>query len=239
MAEQTPGIANKKLLVIAIVLAAVAAVFSHLRSMQVEKAARGQTKVLLRFVRDVESGQRIERKDIEPVEVETRVAEGLGKVLTDKDSEFAVDRVLNAPVRKGDWLLWSQVTASEENSPAAQIRKGMVKYSFPIDPDQSAVEELRAGDRVNIMGMLELERDPLQAYRIIENVKVMEVASKRKVVVEVTPEVAQQLPNIRTHARGDFWVEVRNPGEQGEKSEINEKLRDLKAAVEAERRPAK
>ncbi len=234
--SKAPSVSNKKLLITALVLAAVVVLLYNFHMRSVRKASRGETVQLLRFVRDMRADERIERKDLEVVELELEYAKGLGNYLTRDKLSYAVSSTLNQPIRKGRWLLFDHTIVKEESNPSARIKLRMVKYSFPIDSEQSPVEMLREGDRVNVLGMFTVGRNPLQAYRVIENVKVMEVPSKRKVTLEVTPEVAKQLANIRTHARGSLWVEVRNPTEGGGKAEIHSELRKLTAAPSTGRR---
>ncbi len=229
MAEETPGVANKKLLVVALVLAVVMVVFYNIQVAAIRSSSRGQTEWVLQFQVDRSSGEKISSGDIKAVEIETRFAKGLGSYLTQKDRDFALGRVLNQSVTRGQWLLWSHVTASEENNPSRNIRPNMVKYSFTIDPGQSPTETLREGDRVNVWGMFILADKIEQAYPVIENLKVMEVPSRNKITVEVTQKIAGQLANVRTNAIGSLWFTVRNPTEPGKSPQVNPKLSKLSA----------
>ncbi len=233
MAEQTQGIANKKLLIVAVVLAAIVVVFYNLQISRIRKASKGDTEWILRYTVDRQVGDTLSASDIEAVELDTSFVKGLGRCLTRKERDFAIGRRLNQSVTMRQWVLWSHVTAKEQDNPSAKIKLRMRKYSFPIDPDQSPVENLRDGDRVNVWGMFAVGKKEPKAFLIIENIKVMEVPSRRKITVEVTPEIAGQLANIRTNALGRLWVTVRNPTERGNPSEIHPNLRDMAASPDA------
>jgi len=257
MAQETPGIANKKLLIVALVLAAVVVVLYNVQISRVRSAARGRTVRLLRLARDMQPGEKIDPKDLEVVEVETRIAEGLGNVITAsrEDMNYVKTSKITKSVRKGSWLLFEHTVNVERDNPSSRIRKGWVTHTFAIDPRQSPGEILRIGDRVNVLGMLSLKGKGLKTYRIIENLKVLEIGGKsyhqpsertsrrqapdegmrqyQKITVEVPPDVSRQLADVLTHVRGSLWLEVRNPtdapaGRRG--PQIHPDLRNIGAA---------
>lgn len=229
MAQETPGIANKKLLLVAIVLAVVVVVLYQVQISHIRKASRGQTQWLLQYQVNRQAGDVLADGDIKAVEVDAKLAAGLEGCMTRENKEFPVGRKLTESVRREQWVLWRHVTAPEESNPSAKINRRRVKYSFTVDPEQSPMEELAEGDRVNVYGMFVINRKPLESYLIVKNLKVMEVPSKRKVTVEVTDEMAGTLANIRTNAVGELWITVRNPTEHGADSKIHSQLKNLKA----------
>jgi len=257
MDQETPGIANKKLLIVSLILAAVVVVFYNVQISRVRSAARGKTVRLLRVGRDMQPGEGIDLKDLEVVEVETHVAEGLGNVITasQEDMNYVKTSKINQYVRKGSWLMFEHTVNVEKDNPSTRIRKGWVTHTFAIDPRQSPGEILRIGDRVNVLGMLSLKGKGLRTYRIIENLKVLEIGGRsyhqpswrtsrrqssdegvrqyQKITVEAPPDVSRQLADVLTHVRGSLWVEVRNPTDApaGRKApEINPELRNIGAA---------
>ena len=258
MSEESPGIANKKLLAVALALAALVVVFYNVQISRVREAGKGDTKKLLRVRRPMQRGEEIGRKDIEVVEVELEYAKGFGNYLTEENLDYAVTSTLNEPVSKGQWLLWRHTTTTERNNPSNRIRPGMVTHTFAIDPRQSPGEILRVGDRVNVLGMLAVNSKPLQTYRIIADLKVVEIGGRsfpdetnsarrsrsegmrqfQKITVEVSPEVSLQLANVLTHVQGKLWVEVKNPSDTRSRKnqEIHQDLRGLSAAPSVGRR---
>ena len=254
MTPDTPGIVNKKLLVVALVLAAVVVVAFNFHVARVRREARGDTVRLLRLRSDMQAGERIDEDDLEVVEIDRSVAEGYGDVLTADRIGYATTSTLNQSVRKGRWLQLGHTITREEDSPSARIVRGLVTHTFGVDSQRAPGELLRIGDRVNVLGMLSLGGRPLQAYRIIENLKVVEIggrsyqepsASRRrgdsssegmrqfqKITVEVPPDVSIQLANVLTHVQGDVWIEVRNPTDRGPTTpQVNPALEALAAAA--------
>ncbi len=229
MPEETPGVANMKLLAVALVLGAVVVVFYNIQIRNIRKESRGTTESMLQMAVNRHPGDTILDTDIKIVEVPVPYAEGSGNYITEKDRKFAVGSKLTQSVRKGQWLLWEHVIATEQNNPSAKIKLKMRKYSFPVDPDQSPMEQLREGDRVDVWGMFIIKKKDPEAYQVIGNLKVMEVPSTRKITVEVTPDVARQLANVATNALGRLWLTVRKPTEGGTVSEIHAELKTLSA----------
>lgn len=228
MPEETPGVANVKLLAVALVLGAVVVVFYNIQIRNVRKESRGTTESMLQMAVNRQAGDTISDTDIKIVEVPVLFAKGFGHYLTEQNLNYAVGSKLTRPVLKGDWLLWEHVMATEQSNPSAKIKPKMRKYSFPVDPDQSPMEQLREGDRVDVWGMFIIKKKDPEAYQVIGNLKVMEVPSARKITVEVTPEVARQLANVATNSLGRLWLTVRKPTEGGT-SEIHAELKGLSA----------
>jgi Flp pilus assembly protein CpaB len=229
MPEETPGVANMKLLAVALVLGAVVVVFYNIQIRNIREESKGTTESMLQMAVNRQEGDTIQDTDIKIVEVPVPLAKGFGHYLTDENLNYAVGSKLTRPVLKGDWLLWEHVMATEQSNPSAKINLKMRKYSFPVDPDQSPMEQLREGDRVDVWGMFIIKKKDPEAYQVIGNLKVMEVPSARKITVEVTPEVARQLANVATNALGRLWLTVRKPTEGGTVSEIHAELKALSA----------
>mgnify|MGYP007023437696 CR=1 FL=1 len=106
MAEEKPVVANKKLLVVALILAALTVVIYQTHLHYARKQGRGETIVLLQFTRDVAADQRINRKDLQEIEVSREFAEGLGNYVTAAEMDYALSSTLNQNVLKGRWLLY-------------------------------------------------------------------------------------------------------------------------------------
>ncbi len=244
--------ASKQLLVVALVLAAIVAVIYNVRIVQIRSESKGDTIELIYVVRDMQAGEKIRPKDIETVEVSAEVAKRLDNYMTSNDMDTALANTLYQPVLKGRLLKSEHMYTSTRDNPSEKIKSGMVTYTLKIDPRQGPGEILSVGDRVSVLAMLTVGSKPLQAYRIIKDVKVIEIGGVtfsdqlarpgkrqktgqrqyRKITVEVSPDVSLQLANVLSHVRGNVWLEVRNPtaGKPTGKPQINSQLRNLTAS---------
>jgi len=258
----TPGVSNKKLLAVAIVLAAVVVVLYNVQISRYRKAQAGETVELLRVATDMRVGDRITRDDLEVVKMNVAFARGLANCLTADRIDYAIGSTLNRDVRKGQWLLYEYTISPTQDNPSRRIQPRWVTHTISVDPQKTPGEILNVGDRVNILGMLAVGGKPLQAYRIIENLKVIAVGGRsfqqqasvgrrrrgsssaarqyRKITVEVPPDVSLQLANVLSHVRGSLWVEVRNPADSATgtgRPAVHRDLRNLTAAVPASAGP--
>ncbi len=244
--------ASKQLLVVALVLAAIVAVIYNVRIAQIRSESKGETVELIRVVRDMQAGEKIRAKDVETVEVSAEFVKGLDNYMKSDEMDTALTSTLYQPVLKGRWLKYEHTVSSTRTNPSQKIRPGMVTYTLAIDPRQGPGEILSVGDRVSVLAMLTAGSKPLQAYRIIEDVKVIEIGGVtfsdqrarpgkrqktgqrqyRKITIEVSPDVSLQLANVLSHVRGNVWLEVRNPtaGTRIKKPQVNSQLRDLTAS---------
>ncbi len=243
-------VANKKLLLTGIVLAVIVVVLYNVQVARIRATSRGKTVELLRLARDMQPGQKIRSKDLEAVEVPQQFLEGLDNYIKAENIDYAITSTLQQPVIKGRWLMYEHTVNPEKSNPSARISPNMVTYTLTIDPRRSPGEILRVGDRVSILGMLQVNNKPLQAYRIIEDLKVIEIGgmsfrdtpltvSKRsskqamrqfaKITVEVNKDISLQLANILSHLSGSAWLEVRNPtaGSRFKTPKVDPELRNL------------
>ncbi len=229
--QQAPTIQNKKLLIIALVLAAVVVVIYQVHINQVREGAREPNVKLLRFTRDMAGGEEIEDKYIEAHPVPASVAEGLLKTVVRADRiNYVRGQRLRRRVQRDDWLEWGDITGVDSATPSVKISADMRARSIAVDPDQTPGEMLRTGDRVDLMGRVRLSDGSLQPYRIIEGLKVLEVGgrwegdteaegltaaagsrSNKRVTVEMSPEASRQLAAVMPHVVGSPWLELRRP----------------------------
>lgn len=230
------GIANTKLLVVALVLGVLATVLFNVQIYRARMAGKGDTEWVLQYAVDRQASDAISTGDLKEVEIDTKFAKGLGNYVSQKDRKSVAGQRLSQSVLKGQWVLWHHITASSENNPSAKIRREMRKYSFAVDPDHSPMEKLAEGDRVDVYGMFSINKADQKAYLIVEDLKVMEKPTRRKVTVEVTPEMSGQLANIETNAMSPLWITVRNPTERARSTKINADLRDMSALPDVRRR---
>jgi len=226
-AEETPGIQNKGLLVVAAVLGLVVVVIYNIHIQDVRKAGRGKTVALLQYARDLEGGETLTRKDIELVRVPKESAQPLGNVVDEDNKDYAVGSKINQDVQKGQWVLWGHVTAGRPRRPL-QPKKGWVAVSVEVDPKTVPGELVWVGSRVNIVAMLPVRGQPPSAKRVIEAVRVLAVGGRtytnesgsrkqrpatsyRAITIEVKKDVSLKLQNVLSHKSGNIRLELRNP----------------------------
>jgi hypothetical protein len=239
--EQTPGVQNKKLLIIALVLAAIVVVIYNVHVAAVRRMATGDLVPALKFKRNMDAGQKIKDGDLEEVTISNQFAEGLGSLVKKADFPQIYDKkTLNQKVAKDQWVLWDYVLeGTRGNSITKDITRGM--RGIPIELDQNPGIWIVPGDKVTIMGMLSAKLGPLQAYRIITGVQVLRVQGK-SILVEVAESESIPLNNVLSRVQrnqgGGVWVEYMNPvdaqedpGRQDNLGKVNPDLRDLKGAV--------
>ena len=249
--EQTPGVRNKKLLIVALLLAAVVVVVYNIHISRVRSAAEGETVRVMRFLRDMDVGEEIERRDFEPVSIEIgrETADGISAVPAEKWD--AVGKRLMRSAQKGEVLVWPHVIGEHRSLPSSKITPGKVAVSLVVDPRRAPGDILHVGDRVNIMGVLSVGNGPLRTYRIAEWLKVLAVGGRglteppggaryvdrtvrsyRSITVEVSPEVSAQLANVLSHVHGSIWLELRNPRDRApvRAGKVNSELENLVAA---------
>jgi len=255
------GASSKKLLIVAVVLAALVVVLYNYQVSRYRSAQTGRMVRLLQVNADKKAGDRLTRDDLDVAEMPAEFERGLKNCIAADQIDYAVSSTLNQPVRKGQWLLYEYTTIAEEASPSNRIQSRWVAHTVTIDPQRSPGEVLNVGDRVNILAMLAVNGKPLQAYRVIENVKVVAVGGRsyespdssdrrragsgaareyRGITVELPPDASLQLANVLSHAQGNCWLEVRNPRDSAEgegAAQVNRDLRNLTAAAKSPGKP--
>ena len=235
MAEQTPAIQSKRLLMVALVLAGIVVVIYNVHITQVRKAGRGKMIDLLQFRRDMDPGETVTKKDIHVKPVDRLVYRGMGNVVTEKDFDLVVGSVLNQSARKDDYVKYGHVTADEGGGPARKLGEGMVAVSLEIDPRNALGDILRVYDRVNILARLSVNRKQLKTFRVIRAVRVMAVGGRgeygrttaeggrtrigrlprsyRSITVEIAEKISLQLANVLSHKAGSIGIELCRSGQ--------------------------
>jgi Flp pilus assembly protein CpaB len=251
MAEEEPRVQNKGMLVVSLVLALVVVLLYNVHVNSVRREARGELADVLRVTRDILSGDRIARTDIEVTQIAERDANALGNVLKDEDLEYAVGKTARQRIRRGNLLLWAHVLAEGADAPSQQITPGYEGVTLDLDPRWSPGDILRPGDLVDVIGIFHLKGKPSRAYRIIPAVRVRSVgkrsatqemssgpraaapASYRSVLIEVKPDVVLPLTNVISNVQGGLRLVIRNRGERlpRDAGQIHPELADLPAAA--------
>ena len=213
MAEETPKVQNKGLLLVAVALGIIVAVIYNAHITAVRNEGKGQVVRLLQMTTAKNAGEVIEEKDVTSVPIEKSNAERLGQVVTEDQKGFVINRRIADSVQQGQWLLWSHLTGHERVT--FEPTKGHVMQSFEINPKCSS-PLLQPGNYVNILGRLSLAGKPPRYYRIIQGVRVLATGSNiieqptddprdrarmssrayRGITIEIDPNVNLQLKNI-------------------------------------------
>lgn len=235
MAEETPAVRNKGMLITAIVLAVLVVVIYNIHVYQIKREGKGKIVKLLRVNKDMSAGDKITAKDLATVSVEKEYTNSFGNVVTEQNQEYAIGSTLSEPVRKDQWLLWEYITQQEAAQPSRKIDPAKIARVLEIDSAESLGDILRVGDRVNILAKLSIPGKGIGTYRIIEGIKVLAIGgqglydeqstkrarqfaaeglrSYRSVTIEIDPDVSLQLSNILSYRVGNIQLELRNPSQ--------------------------
>ncbi len=250
MAEVAPDIQNKKLLVIAIVLALVVVVVYNLHVTSIRKSAVGEMVDLLVLTRDMQAGEQISAKDIKKIQIGHQVVKRLGSYVPADEYDYVTGgALLNQPVVKDQILMAYHITPGALEG--HKFSPGKIQTALKVDPTLALGQVLRVGNFVNVLAYLSVDNRPLAAWRIIEGVRVVAIGgvgrqeiaapkrgsrsktegmrSFRSVTIEVNKDQSLKLANVISHARsGQVWLELRGLPEASEVSgKVNEELESL------------
>jgi len=248
--EPVPAFYNKKLLVVALVLAAIVVVVYQVHINQVRKAGQPQRVTLLQYLRDMAAEEIIDRKYLEERTAEQSVAVALRDPVEAGKIDDILGEQLNHPVQRGDWVHYSDVTKFNVRKPSAKLGKGRVAMTIPVDPSRTPGEMLRTEDRVDLLGRLSVNNQPTKTYRIIQGLKVLAIGGRWEeeelsaeparraaaalrsygsVTVEVLPKTSEQLADVLSRVEGRCWIDLRNSSDKPTESDmqVNPELRNL------------
>ena len=181
MAEQTPGVKNKKLLLVALGMGILVVLIYNLHIGQVRQAGKGQQVLLVRFRHDLKKGSMLKDNNVKLEPVPAALAEGLGSVVVLKQSkEFGQyrTRALTEDVEMNQYLRIDHLEGTARDAPSNRIEPNKEVFTLVFDPMFSPGEILRPGGRVNILGKFEEFPGKNKYYRIIEAVRVHTVGGK-------------------------------------------------------------
>jgi Flp pilus assembly protein CpaB len=220
MAEQTSGVENKKLLLVALALGLLMVLIYNVHVTQVKLAGKGKEVILLKADHDLKEGSKITPKNIKKEVISASLVGGMTGLIvleTDKDLDRYTSEVLNQNVEKDSYLMYQHIQKDQGRLPSARIRPDMVACPLVTDPALAPGEILRPGDHVNILGEFQFSGQRRKYYRIIKAVRVHTVGGRsagaltstgetsfgpqgatsyRTITVEVTPDVALKLADV-------------------------------------------
>lgn len=231
MAEETPAIQNKGLLVTALVLAAIVVLLYNFQIERAVREARGETIKLLVFTGHLSAGDKVSADDIGAKEVSVEIGASFGQAVLFKDKGSIVGESLSRAVSRDSFVMWDHFDSYGGASSSVVPLKGMAIYALQVDRDKTPGAILGVGDRISVWGMLPVD-GKLTSTCIIRGLKVRGIGSggsqsfrgpkKRfsstkslrsydRILVEVTEEVRRQLENVISHVTGGLGVDKLNP----------------------------
>lgn len=255
MAEQSPEVRNKGMLLVAFVLAALVVVIYNVQISRAREEARGETVLVLRFARNIKRGEQLDvKKDVVVQEMRKDFQTGLGSVvvLNNEEEKSSVDGAyVNRKINKGEWLMWAHISHEARPRASEDIRKRHVAYTLEVDAVPG--ELLSIGDKVNLIGRIALKGKSLKSYRIIAGVTVLAVGgqgvrktplsgkrtrvsakgqrSYRSITIEIRPDESLVLNDVLSNVVDGVTVELLNPDEAtGKSATVNPVLRNMPAA---------
>jgi len=221
MAEQAPGVKNKKLLLVSLVLGVLVVLIYNVHINRVRKAGEGNRVMLLKAPPGgLKAGRSVSLKELDKVWVSEDIAKALGSVIwirKPEDFDSYKDWKLSQSVEENQLLRHDHYGIVETVSPTQRIAEGMEVCPLTIDPPLSKdeMEYIHPGARVSVIGEFGDGRST-KHYRIIEGVRVR-TRTNRVIWVEVAPDVALMLADltagrtVRVHPiRPD--ADIENPG---------------------------
>jgi len=258
MAEEAPVIQNKRLLAVATVLAAVVVTLFYVQLNRARRSAETVTVKLAVYDHRMKAGDRIKLGDLKYVEFPEEHLKRLPKVLKWEQRSIAKDKILTQPVQEGEFVSFQHIVGAGASLPSNVITEGMTTYIVTMNREDAPGDILQPNSRVNLVGIFSVG-GKTSARLILEKARVVTVGGRgpretvgfqpdstavgrynrtyTTVSIEVPPKIELQLRNLRTHAQGNFWVQVLNPNEipEGE-IEINPELTSLAMTARPGRR---
>jgi Flp pilus assembly protein CpaB len=238
MAEETQGIQNKGLLIIAVILGLIVVAAYHFHLSYVRNASRGDRLRVLRYMRSLDAGDAISEGDIEAVTIYVPDPKALETVMRERDRGNLVGQVVTESVRRGEYVTWDH-TIGDNGLDEEILGEGNRGLPIEIDAQISPGAAIRTGSRVDLTGFF-VVGGVARSYWIIKNVRVVSVGAGpvtvgsdgsrssrgyRTMMIEVSEADALELQNILTHAQGPIVPMVRNRlRDAGDRTVINPAL---------------
>jgi Flp pilus assembly protein CpaB len=229
MAEQTPAVQNKGMLLVAAVLGVAVVALYNYQIGAIRSESVGEQVSILLFARDMKNGEKINvANDLVRKPISKRIADGLGDICivnSDEDLKFIDGRALNRAATKGSFFSTSMITSSAEPPPSSKITDP-THVAMVVPLREAPGDILRPGDRVNLVARVPTKDGRILPERILEDVLVLAVGGRglretpgasgadegattyRSITIEVTPEASLQLEQILTYVGGGVRVEL-------------------------------
>ena len=197
---------------------------------------------LLQYKINKHAGEVIsDKSDLLAIDVDSQLARGLKCVKWDDDRSSIVGRKLGRGVAAGDWVMMGDW---EDESPRmSPIPPNEGAISIPIDPMYCPGKMLHLGDRVNVLGEVQIKPGQYKTVRLIDGLVVRSIGGKsisdfapREDASSTYSEIWSSLPkdmvtqwyNLLTYVKGGrAIIELRNAGPMPEEAEFNPEVKDM------------
>ena len=233
MAEQTPVVQNKRLLIVALVLAALVVLLFNVYVSGVGRGDEDATVELAAFARPMRRGDKIKDGDLKAIRFPQQYTYGLPNVLEWDRRAIAKDKFVTQTVQENEFVRFAHITPEEGSASSNLPREPNVSWSFEIDRQGSPGDILWPNSWINLVGLFTIN-GKTKAYLVIEKVRVLTVGGRGagelggdgagrssagmgqrsygSITIEVPPKVALELDNVKSHAIGQLWVQVLHAG---------------------------
>ena len=243
MAEQSTGVQNRGMLIVAIILAVIVVIAFNF-FVEAVKNEKNETVTVLQYVRTLQADRRVDKGDVKEVKIAKATYEMFENlVLADEKEAIVEGEEVVHPVYSGKFVFHGDFRRGEGMRPDSTISPG--KVAVPIQVGSAPGAILTPEGRINLVAPFALEGGRVSNEVVIQGVRVLGVAggigvdalggsqrnptSYRTVTVELDPVVHLQLETVLSHKRGPVMVQVVNRGEVN----ANQEPRIAKKLVDA------
>ena len=178
MAEEQQGVRNMGLLVAALALGVVVVIVFNVFIERARRIARGEMVEVLYYKADMQLGDEIEANDMSTREIERATFDNIGGLALKEDDASFLNQLVTQPIRRGQFVSWAHIGGGTGSHPADNVTKGLRGHGVMIDSTTSPGTLLRVGDRVDLIGIFEVEPGNPKAYTVLRNVKVLTIGGQ-------------------------------------------------------------
>ena len=242
MEESKQELQNKWLLLIAVVLGVIVVLIYNAHIYAIRSAQKAEKVGVAVVLRKLQTGDKINEKDIGEREIPREIANRLGDIVKYDERGTAWGKRLIYAADKGSFLKWSQINASQSISPSGKVKKGTVGKTIVFSSEESLGDLLVVGDAVSLQGQFSVNGGRYEYYPIMK-VRVLNIGGAgaadtssnrfgrgmknyRKMTIEVPEDVSLKLSNLFTHMVGDVKVDLCPENTEADLT-INEELDGL------------
>lgn len=225
-------VGSGKLVIVALVLAVLAVVLVNVYIVYIQQVNRPNEITVYRLTVPVRTGDKLTRKMFEASSVDESYRDALGNPLNERSIDTRINEEFARSARQGQVLTSDLFVSSDLQRLDMQIDRG--KRGFALDVESNTVPgALRAGVYVDIAAPFRTRDGQLRILPVMENVQVMAAGTRsiideqddptagsvprkrfRRIDIQVTPNEALKLAEIKREKAGPFEIFVRNPGDK-------------------------
>lgn len=237
MANDTPALANRNLLLIALGLAAVVMVLYNVQVSRIRSENEGKTEKFLRYAVSKNRGEQINiKEDLQVVEISSKASAGLTGMRQWQEMRDLNGKTMSRAVKGGDWVLTDDIYDERKIKPSDDVTNDSELVTLTLKQKVSPGRMLRLSDRVNVYAMLPDEKGQYKTTRIINGLVVLGIDGRslaegsptgaaklgdeglntyKTLQVAVKKDLVPQIYNIMSYTRDEsVWVTIRNSGDR-------------------------